>query len=158
MSHVTHLAISTPFPSLPALLSFTPANLTNITLSNFRCTSPLQHAILINLFNLLITPRLEELVLAGIDDGAWDAFLEFVDVSGRVGNGLVALERLTLKSLALHGVDQRFADAFPKIKCLALVDIDPSLVSPFLQDDKISQSWWQKLRILVNGLEIESPG
>jgi len=165
MSHVTNLTISTPFPSLPVLLSVNPANLTIIELSNFRCTSPAQYTALMNLFSVLITQGLEELVLAGIDDGAWDAFLEFL---GQVGNGLLVihgsepmfpnLKRLTLQSLAVRGVDQRFTDAFTKMRCLALVDIDPSLVSALLHDDKISQSFWREIRVLVNGSETAATG
>jgi hypothetical protein len=166
MNHVTHLTISTPFPPLPALLSIIPMNLTTITFSNFRCTSLLQRATLMNLFNVLITPRLEELMLADIDGEAWDAFLEFSGMNGGVGNGLIAihgnvtrfptLKRLTLKSLAIHGVDQHFGEAFPKIKCLALVDIDPSLVLALLHNGKINQLLWHM--ISVNGSEIGAPG
>ena len=113
---------------------------------------------------MLITQGLEELVLAGIDDGAWDAFLEFLEV----GNGFLAshgskpmfpkLKRLTLQSLAVRGVDQRFTDAFTKIRCLALVDIDPSLVSALLHDGKINQLFWREIRVLVNGSEIAATG
>ena len=158
MSHVTNLTISTPFPSLPVFLSVNPANLTIIELSNFRCTSPLQYTALINLFSVLITQGLEELLLAGFDDGAWDAFLEFL---GRAGSSLLVvhgnepmfpnLKRLTLQSLAVRGFGQRFTDAIPEIRYRYLV-------SALLHDDKIKQLFWPEIRVLVNGSEIATTG
>jgi hypothetical protein len=120
------------------------------------------------LFSVLVTIFLEELVLAGIDDGTWDVFLDFLGAGRRHDNGSAevvhrkgskfpALRRLTLKSLAFHGIDQRFAAVFPNIEYLTLVDIDPSPVMALFHHDTIDRFLWPKLKISMNESKIGVP-
>jgi hypothetical protein len=168
MSHLTHLTICTPSPALPEVISFTPTNISSITLCKLRCTTDLHRATLMKLFTVLVTLFLEELVLASIDGGAWDAFLDFLGAGRRLANGSAevvhrkgskfpTLKRLTLKALALHGIDQRFAAVFPNIEYLTLVDIDPSPVMALFHHDTIDRFLWPKLKISMNESEIGVP-
>lgn len=167
MSHLAHLTISSPFPSLPSAISFTPRNLSTVTLCHFRCTTHVQSTTLMKLFSVLVTPCLEELVLEDIDGGAWDVFLDFlgagqsivnlIPVMRKNGTEYPALKRLTLKSLGLNGIDKRFATALPNIEYLALVDLDPTPVMALFQHDIIDRFLWRQLKILINEVEIENP-
>jgi hypothetical protein len=163
MTHLTHLTISSPTSSLPTLLSFTPSKLTSVTLRNLRCTSPLQRTAFINILGVVVTACLEKLVLASIDSGSWDAFLIFLRANERAvhgstenRSGFLALKRLTLQSLVLRGIDQRFAAAFPNIEYLSLVDLDPSSVFSLLREDESTRLLWRELEISVEE-SIENP-
>jgi hypothetical protein len=123
----------------------------------------LQRTAFINILGVVVTACLEKLVLASIDSGSWDAFLIFLRANERAvhgstenRSGFLALKRLTLQSLVLRGIDQRFAAAFPNIEHLSLVDLDPSSVFSLLREDESTRLLWRELKISVEE-SIENP-
>ncbi|KAF8060677.1 hypothetical protein FPV67DRAFT_302090 [Lyophyllum atratum] len=140
-----HLSIQVAIPSYPLHPSFHPASLISLKFGGFRASSLASIPSLVHVFNTISSPNLRHLELDAIVGSAWDAFIQSLQAT--VIPKYPGLDTLTLRSLELRNMDSNFASAFPALKRLILVTVDPRPLHALLRNDR---SIWPTLTVSID--------
>ncbi|TFK33145.1 hypothetical protein BDQ12DRAFT_691561 [Crucibulum laeve] len=138
-----------PTPFVP---SFTSSDLRSLKLADVPATStPDVRDEVIKLFSYTYTPDLQELSLERVHVSAFLLFMQMLDPKNP---RFPAVTSLTLAEVHLDYINTMFMRAFPALKALSLIKIDPTPITRLLPDPLL---WPVLSRITVDGCDVSRP-